>query len=164
MRLTFGFLTYLASTFSLASPTHYTQVNVPAELVGKWTMREGSGTSYRDSRTGQISAPNANTYTYTISTNGRFEHAALLSSSLYQCTMQMFGIETGRVELSGERITFVDHTAAIKSTDTCRPEWNYEKAGKLSRVQYGWRLDRDKQGRKLILIKARGKEDAYYRQ
>lgn len=127
-------------------------------------MREGTGTSYRDPQTGQFSAPNANTYRYTISADGRFEHAALLSSTLYQCTMHMFGFETGRVEIAGDSITFVDQSATIKSTDSCRSQWNYQKAGNLSRMQYGWRLGRDQYGLKLILIGPRGKEDAYYRQ
>ena len=158
------FWTRLTGVLCIFAASHHAQTPVPSQLVGKWTLREGSGTSYRDSRTGQFSAPNANTYTYTISANGRFEHAALLSSSLYQCTMQMFGFETGRVEVAGDRIAFTDLSATIRSVDSCRPQWNYEKGGNLTRTEYAWRLAQDEFGQKLILLGRGGKEDAYYRQ
>jgi hypothetical protein len=138
--------------------------DVPPELVGTWVMREGSGSSYRDTRTGQLSAPNANAFKYTIFPDGRYQHAALLSSSLYQCTMQIFGFETGRVDVLGGVIVFTDHTATLKSTDNCRPQWNYEKPGELGRQRYEWRLARDPLGIKLILLRPGGKQDVFYRQ
>lgn len=152
----------MASLF--AGPADGQSSRVPAELVGKWIMRQGSGSSYRDPQTGSLSAPNASTFTYTIFADGRFEHAALLSSSLYQCTMQIFGFETGQVEVAGAVVTFTDERATLKSRDTCRAQWNYEKPGKLSRTQLGWRLSRDEYGVKLILVHPGGREDSYYRQ
>ncbi len=137
---------------------------VPPELIGTWVMREGSGSSFRDTRTGQFSAPNANVFRYVIQANGRYEHAALLSSSLYQCTMQVFGYETGAMEFEGDLVTFTDDAAKLKSTDNCRPQWNYEKPGKLGRQRYQWRLSRDQFGLKLILVRPGGKEDVFYRQ
>jgi hypothetical protein len=147
----------------LAAPAD-DQAAVPPELVGKWVMRQGSGSAYRDRQTGQFSAPNTNTFAYGILADGRFEHAALLTSSLYQCTMQIFGYETGRVQISGDEITFVDQSATLTSTDSCRPQWNYEKPGKLGRMQYRWRLMRDQFGLALVLVRANGAEDVFYRQ
>lgn len=137
---------------------------VPAELVGKWTMRTGSGSSYRDPQTGNYGAPNGNVFTYTIFPDGRYEHAALLSSSLYQCTMQIFGHETGHMEFGNGRITFVDEAGTFKSRDNCRPQWNYDKPGKSSRLSVGWRIERDQYGLKLVLTRAGGSEESYYRQ
>ena len=137
---------------------------VPNELVGKWTMRTGSGSSYRDPQTAHYGAPNGNVFTYTIFPDGRYEHAALLSTSLYRCTMQIFGYETGRIELGGGSLTFADEAGTFKSYDTCRPQWNYEKPGKISRLTVRWRIERDKYGLKLVLKRAAGTEESYYRQ
>jgi hypothetical protein len=164
MPKSFWLLMMAASCLPLFAAPADDQAAVPPELVGKWVMREGSGSAYRDRQTGQSGAPNANTFAYAIAADGRFEHAALLTSSLYQCTMQIFGYETGRVQISGDEITFVDQSATLKSTDSCRPQWNYEKPGKLGRTQYRWRLMRDQFGLALVLVRANGKEDVFYRQ
>lgn len=138
---------------------------LPPELSGKWTMRTGSGSSYRDPATGQHSAPTGNIFTYTIFPDGRYEHAALLSSSLYQCTMQIFGHETGHIVVGGDgSITFADESGTFKSRDTCRPQWNYEKPGKISRLRVGWRIERDRIGLKLVITRPGGTQESYYRE
>lgn len=137
---------------------------VPAEMTGQWLMREGSGSSYVSPSTGSYSAPNANAYQYKIFADGRFQHAALLSSSLYNCTMQFFGYETGIVEVQGNRVTFSEQTSKVKSVDNCRPQWNYEKPTPLNRKSSYWRVDRDQYGQRLVLSNEKGQELVFYRQ
>ena len=153
--------------FALFSATGFGQqagAPFPQELAGRWILREGTGSTYRDSRTGQTSAPNASVFTYTIYPDGRYEHAALISSTLYQCTMQIFGYESGHADVAGNTITFTDQAASLKSTDNCRPQFNYEKPGKTGSLNVGWRLERYPQGTKLVLFDRNGKEQTFYRE
>ncbi len=136
---------------------------VPASLLGDWQMTEGSGSSYQNPNTGAPSAPNLNVYAYRILPDGTYQHAALLTSTLYDCTMQIQGFETGVLEVAGDRIVFQDREAKLTSKDNCRPEFNYEKPGKLSQSAFRWRLERDADGDVLVLRWPNGKEDRYHR-
>jgi hypothetical protein len=136
---------------------------VPARLQGDWQMTEGSGSVYRDPGTGTQSVPTINVYAYLILPDGAYHHAALLTSTRSDCTMQIFVFETGVLEVNGDRIVFEDRKARLTSKDNCRPEFNYEKPGKLSRSAFRWRLEQDGDGDVLILRGPDGKEDRYHR-
>jgi len=137
----------------------------PKELIGDWKMSQGTGSSYRDARTGSHSAPNINNYVYRIEPNGGYQHAAMLSSSLYNCTMQILGFEIGALTVEGSKLTFEDQGATITSKDSCRKEWNYQKQGRLSKQTFTWRVERDSQGSTVLILRwPDGKQDRYYKQ
>ena len=152
----FLFTWFLAASSLAADP-------VPASLLGDWQMTEGSGSSYRNPDTGTQSAPNVNVYAYRIQADGSYQHAALLTSTLQDCTMQIFGFEAGVLEVEGDRIVFEDREAKLTSKDNCRPEFNYEKPGKLSRTAFRWRLEHGADGDILVLRGSDAKEDRYHR-
>ncbi len=135
----------------------------PKELIGDWKMSRGTGSSYRDARTGSYTPPDINSFVYRIEPNGAFQHLAMLSSSLGNCTMQILGYEIGALTVEGTKLTFEDQGATITSKDTCRREWNYQKAGRLSKQSYVWRVEHDNMGTALILRWPDGKEDRYYK-
>ena len=63
-----------------------TPSRVPAELVGEWMARRGSGSSYINPNTGQTGGVNATIDSYKIFADGTYEHSILIQSSLYNCT------------------------------------------------------------------------------
>ncbi|MFN2493699.1 MAG: hypothetical protein ABR501_12545, partial [Pyrinomonadaceae bacterium] len=72
---------------------------VPAELVGEWIARKGSGSSYVNPGTGSYSAPDATIDSYKFFSDGTYEHAMLMQTSLYNCSTTILGREVGPVQV-----------------------------------------------------------------
>lgn len=147
---------FVATTAALAAAAETAgdqqRTAVPEQLVGRWLTSSGSGSSYHDPATGTYSAPNSSQFAYEFQPDGTFEHAALIQSSLYNCTMTVFGYEAGTVAFDGPGLTVVPQTAVLRSTDTCVAENNYEKPGDTSESRFTWRLEPDPLGDGTVLI------------
>ena len=138
---------------------------VPAELVGEWIARRGSGSSYVNPSTGENSGPNATVDSYEIFANGTYEHGLLMQSALYGCTTTIFGRELGAVTVQGPKFTLAPQPGTLDTKNTCSPSLNEHKATEFGRETYDWRIQQDEYGTALCLKRTSdGASACYYRQ
>lgn len=137
---------------------------VPSELVGEWQARRGSGSSYYNPNSGSYSAPNATIDSYKFFADGTYEHAMLMTNSLYNCTIRVFGRETGKTSINGNNLTITPGPGTLEYTDNCRPQMNSKKATQMDQKNWQWEIGRDEQGIKLCVRDAQGASACYYRQ
>ena len=137
---------------------------VPAELVGEWIARRGSGSSYYNPNSGSYGAPNGTTDSYKFFADGRYEHAILMQNSLYNCTIRVFGYETGKTSIDGNTLTITPGPGTLEYTDNCRPNMNSKKATQMEQKKWQWQVSRDELGVKLCARDETGASACYYRQ
>lgn len=137
---------------------------MPAELIGEWIARRGSGSSYHNPQTGSYGAPNATTDSYKFFADGRYEHAILMTSSLYNCSIRIFGHETGAYVAAGNTLTITPEPGTLSYTDNCRPHLNSKKSTQMNGKRWQWQLGRDEYGVKLCVRDQKGAATCYYRQ
>ena len=137
---------------------------VPSELIGEWRASRGSGSSYFNPNSGSYGAPNATTDSYKFFADGRYEHAILMQNSLYNCTIRIFGHETGKTVVDANTLTITPGPGTIEYTDNCRPSMNSKKATQMEQQKWQWQISSDEQGAKLCVRDASGASACYYRQ
>jgi hypothetical protein len=137
---------------------------VPANLVGEWHARRGSGSSFFNPNTGSYGAPNATIDSYKFFADGSYEHAILMQSSLYNCTIRIFGRETGSANVDGDTLTITPGPGTLEYNDNCRPNLNSKKVTHMEGDRWQWHLDRDEYGTKLCVRDQKGASACYYRQ
>jgi hypothetical protein len=136
---------------------------VPAALVGQWLARRGSGSSYMNPNTGTYGAPNATTDSYTFFADGSYEHAILMQSSLYNCTIRIFGYEKGVATVNGDTLSIQPGPGTLEYNDNCRPHLNSRKATQMDGDRWQWRIAQDEIGTKLCVRDQKGASACYYR-
>ena len=137
---------------------------VPAELVGEWLARRGSGSSFYNPNSGSYGAPNGTADRYKFFADGTYEHAILMQNSLYNCTIRVFGRETGRTLVEGNTLTITPGPGTFEYTDNCRPQMNSKKVTQMKQERWRWEVARDEQGVKLCVRDEQGASACYYRQ
>jgi hypothetical protein len=135
---------------------------VPAELVGEWIARRGSGSSYVNPNTGQTGGPNATIDSYKILADGTYEHSMLMQSSLYNCTTTIVGRETGPINVQGATFTLTPRPGTLDSKNTCSPSLNENKQTTFNPETYSWRIQRGEYGLELCLQRSRDGANACY--
>lgn len=96
-------------------------------LVGNWYQGSSSGVDYYNPSTGSWSPPSGSGFRYTFNADGTYEYSGLIQSSLYNCTMTIFGYETGTYSLQNDILVLTQKVSKMKSQDTCTSDFNYEK-------------------------------------
>jgi len=120
--------------------------NVPVQIVGTWIARRGSGSGYVNPNTGATSGPNTSVHSYTFRSNGTFEYAILMQSSLYQCTTTINGFEAGNFSVNTSEISFITKKASKSYKDTCHPNLNSNGAAEIpAPKKLYYRFARDEQ-------------------
>jgi hypothetical protein len=137
---------------------------VPAGLVGEWQARRGSGSSYYNPNTGSYGAPNGTIDSYKFFADGRYEHAILIQNSLYNCTIRIFGRETGVAVVDGNTLTITPGPGTWEYNDNCRPHLNSKKSTQMKGQRWQWQVGRDERGMKLCARDQEGASACYYRQ
>lgn len=137
---------------------------VPAELVGEWIARRGSGGSYVNPSTGQSSGPNATIESYKIFADGSYEHSILMQSSLYNCTTTIVGREVGPIMVQESFFTITPQPGTLDSKNTCSPHLNEQKKTTFPPKTLSWRLERGEFGLQLCLQNADGASACYLKQ
>jgi hypothetical protein len=136
----------------------------PSELIGEWQARRGSGSSYYNPNSGSFGAPNGTIDSYKFFGDGRYEHAMLMQNSLYNCTIRVFGRETGRTLVNGDTMTITPGPGTLEYTDTCRSQMNSKKSTQMEEKKWQWQIGRDEYGVKLCVRDTTGASACYYRQ
>jgi len=145
------------------SPTSV-PTRVPAELVGEWMARRGSGSSYINPNTGQTSGPNATLDSYKIFADGTYEHSILMQSSLYNCTTTIFGRETGPIVVQGATFTITPRPGTLEHKNNCSPSMNRLEQTTFDPKTLSWRIQRNEYGLELCLQQSDGASACYQRQ
>lgn len=137
---------------------------VPAELIGEWTASKGSGPGYYNPSTGSSSAPNATIDSYKFFSDGTYEHAMLMQSSLYNCTITILGREVGPVTVRGSEFTITPRPGTLDNKDSCSPSLNSRKETTFDPTTFRWQLERDEYGVKVCLQRVSdGVSGCYYK-
>ena len=150
-------------TQSAVNPTPVPASGVPAELVGEWIARRGSGSSYINPNTGQTSGPNATIDSYKIFANGTFEHSILMQSSLYNCTTTIFGRETGPIVVQGATFT-INRRGTIEHKNNCSPSMDSREQTNDGPKTLSWRIQRGEYGLELCMRESDGSSGCYLKQ
>jgi hypothetical protein len=137
---------------------------VPAELVGEWIARRGSGSSYINPNTGQTSGPNAVIDSYKIFADGTYEHSILLQSALYNCTTTTVGRETGPIVVQGATFTITPRPGTLEHKNSCSPSLNSREQNIVEPKTLSWRIQRNEYGLELCLQQTDGKGACYQKQ
>lgn len=146
-------------------PVHPNQAagRVPAELVGEWGNSNTSMIDFVNPNTGAHAAPSGDHVSFRFTADGGYTEGGLIQSSLYNCTMRVFGYKTGAIAVEGVVMTIRETEYVLTSQDNCHAEWNYEKHPPLGTHRYQWRIEQDQNGDKLILTGTDNRPVAYYR-
>ena len=88
----------------------------------------------------------------------------LMTNSLYNCTIRVFGYEKGKTSVDGNRLTITPGPGTLEYTDNCRPQMNSKKATQMDQKKWQWEIGRDQLGVKLCVRDAEGASACYYRQ
>lgn len=138
---------------------------VPAELVGEWIARRGSGSSYINPNTGQTGGVNATIDSYKIFADGSYEHSILIQSSLYNCTLTTVGRETGPINVQASTFSLTPSPGTLDSKNSCNPSLNEKQQTNFDPETYSWRIQRNEYGLELCLQrKSDGKGACYQKQ
>jgi hypothetical protein len=141
-----------------AAPT----ARVPAELVGEWIARRGSGSSYINPNTGQTGGTNATIDSYKIFVDGTYEHTIFVQSSLYNCTLTTVGRDTGPITVQASTFSLTPRPATLETKNSCNPGLNEKKPDTVNPETFDWRIQRNEYGLELCLQRRRDGASACY--
>jgi len=150
-------------TQSAANPTPV-PAGVPAELVGEWIARRGSGSSYINPNTGQTGGVNATIDSYKIFADGTYEHSILIQSALYNCTTTTFGRETGPIVVQGATFTITPRPGTLEHKNSCSPSLNSREQTTWQPKTLSWRIQRNEYGLELCMQQSDGASGCYQKQ
>lgn len=150
-------------TQSAANPKAVTG-RVPAELVGEWIARRGSGSSYINPNTGQTSGSNGTIDSYKIFADGTYEHSILIQSALYNCTTTTFGRETGPIAVQEATFTITPGPGILEHKNSCSPSLNSREQTTNEPRTLRWRIQRGEYGLELCMQESNGASGCYQKQ
>ena len=135
---------------------------VPAELIGEWIARRGSGSTYINPNTGQTGGTNATIDSYKIFADGTYEHTVFIQSSLYNCTLTTLGRDTGPITVQASTFSLTPRPATLETKNSCNPSLNEKKPDTVDPETYSWRVQRNEYGLELCLPRRRDGASACY--
>ena len=151
-------------TQSAANPAPVA-ARVPAELVGEWIARRGSGSTYINPNTGQTSGSNGTIDSYKIFADGTYEHSILIQSALYNCSTTTFGRETGPIAVQGATFTITPGgPGTLEHKNSCSPSLNSREQNIVAPKTLSWRIQRGEYGLELCLRQSDGASACYLKQ
>ncbi len=100
---------------------------MPSQYVGTWVSGNVSPVNFYSPSTGSWGAPSGVGMFYKFLPNGQYEKGVLLQSTLYGCTMSVFGYQRGAIRVDGSTFELRSSTHKMKSVDNCVQKNNYEK-------------------------------------
>jgi hypothetical protein len=127
-----------------------------ADLVGTWSTSGVAGERYKNSITGELSDAGGTMIEYIISPNGNIKYTGYLSNTIYSCTTKLFVTKTGKVSVSGSKITFNYSSGERDYQNTCNSSSNHSKKIPAEKVTRPFAIERDEYGLKLCMIEENG--------
>jgi Chaperone for protein-folding within the ER, fungal len=119
----------LSQTHSAANPLTTPATSSPPlnALEGNWYQGSSSGVDYYNPTTGSWAAPSGSGFKYVFNPDGSYDYSGLMQSSLYSCTMSIFGYETGIYTVQDQMLVLTPQVNKLKSEDNCHEDFNYER-------------------------------------
>ena len=133
------------------------RTSVPSELRGDWFIGSLSSIDYYDRTTGTWAEESGEGFYFIFSPDGLYEQGAVITSTVFNCTMKLQGSERGTVEVSGDKLIVHRNVGKTKVTNNCGREGvnDMEPASTV----WTWRIDVDENGvRWLVLTNSDGEQ------
>jgi hypothetical protein len=112
-----------------------------SRLVGTWRVLHGNSIVSVDQPSGRIGDGNSMIAEYDIKPDGRLAFTFVLQQANYGCTTQVKTYKTGRVNVSGSRVTFTyDAGGTTQSEDNCNQKYNYTKKTQAEKETFDFQL------------------------
>ena len=109
--------------------------NPDPRFVGIWDT-SASGSSYYDPNTGWSSPAGGSEKHFEFTASGTYKHFSGLQQNLYSCSTTLFGYEEGTYAVEGDSLYLHPSKKTLSSTDTCNPQWSYEKPWTTPPTEY----------------------------
>jgi hypothetical protein len=133
---------------------------VPQQLEGDWFVGSLSSIDYYDRSTGTWAEESGSGFYFIFKADGLYEHGAVITSTVYNCTMKLLGSERGTVEVSGDKLIVHRNTGRTNVTNNCGREGVHEMEPEST--VWTWRIELDENGvRWLVLKNTDGLEDRF---
>ena len=129
---------------------------VPRQLVGSWHTGRISLLQYQDRITGSTTPANGSTFSYKFKSDGTFEFAGLMNSTMYSCTTTLFNYKEGVARVEGDELKLIPSKDDWKNQFSCYPSKNTEKEGKMEEETYTWEIKQDGDRKMLCLTSSSG--------
>jgi hypothetical protein len=143
---------------TFVSMTAQTRSDVPENLVGKWFSGSASILQEKNTMTGAIASRYGSSIGYEINSDGTFQYAGLMKSTLYGCTTTLWNDRRGKISIEGDRITFTPSKDYWLNTYSCSPSSNKEKNKELEAKTYNFEVG-TKEGKEWLCMREVGKTD-----
>ena len=153
------YLSAIILTFlTCVSMTAQTRSSVPANLVGKWFSGSSSILQEKNTMTGAIASRYGSSIGYEINSDGTFQYAGLMKSTMYGCTTTLWNDQRGKILIEGDMITFKPNKDYWLNTYSCSPSSNKEKNKELEEKSYNFEVG-EKAGNTWLCMREVGKTD-----
>jgi hypothetical protein len=153
------YITAIVLTFLIVGSTAaQTRSSVPENLVGKWFEGSASILQEKNTMTGAVASRYGSSIGYEINSDGTFQYAALMKSTMYSCTTTLWNDRRGKISIAGDVITFTPVKDYWLNTYSCSPSSNKEKNKELEAKSYNFEVG-TKEGREWLCMREVGKTD-----
>jgi len=135
-----------------APPT--SQLPAPEErwLVGKWRSTKVGGVQYRSSTTGVIAPTNGSSFFYQFNADGTYQYNGLMQITTYGCTTSLYGNDSGRYHVSGDRLIVEPEKGTMRTQQNCGSTGNTEKPAKLDRRESIIHFETESNGNVMLVL------------
>ncbi len=124
---------------------------MPPTIAGRWFSGSISSIQYQSAIDGQSAPTNGSGFYFIIDADGGYEYGALISSTIYNCSSQLRGVERGTVVLDGDSFVTHRHGRVTHLTNTCGRSADSSLGPAV--VTYRWSRD-DSSGRERLTLTA----------
>ncbi len=102
--------------------------------------------------------PSGSIFTYTIAAEGTYEFSGLMQSSLYNCTIVVFGWQRGTLAAEGQRLTLTPREGKRHYKDSCRAGSEKDKTVVDAPTTYSFSIETEGAHQVLVMKKASGED------
>lgn len=124
------------------------------DLVGEWSTSTQEFSLFRNSAKDVFANSGNSVRSFKISADGRVEFAMFFTQSLSTCVTKIFRTSAGKMNVSGNKITFDYAPGKVQSQNNCDSARNYTKTIEAERQIFTYTLEPFNNSLKLCLLDA----------
>ena len=128
----------------------------PHELAGKWFEGSTSILGEQNMATGSVASKYGSSIGYTFAADGTFRYAALIKSTMYGCTTNLWNDRRGKFSVQGDVITFTPTKDYWFNSNSCYPSANKEQNKPLKAKSFNFEVGQ-KEGKTWLCLREVGK-------
>jgi hypothetical protein len=122
------------------------------DLVGEWSTSTQEFSLFRNSAKDVFANAGNSVRSFKISADGRVEFAMFFTQSLSTCVTKIFRTSAGKMNVSGDKITFDYGPGKVQSQNNCDSVRNYTKTIEAERQIFTYTLEPFNDSLKLCLL------------